>query len=237
MGMLDRATNLSELKVLYKKLAVLCHPDNGGKVEVMKALNSEYDRIFPMYKARDMGARGTTQTAESTRSEFYTAYGWKGENFNIKLGVKDIAKIIRGYVKEKYPLYKFSITCRDYTKIKVNLMEAPVSIFREGMWLDHHGGITKHTFRASSERSRSEVFNEIGVCLFMDIVRLVDSYNYSDSDAMHDYFNTNFYSDVELGRWDKPFAVVPKTPRVKNTSKADMAKGMEVGRGSGTRIK
>lgn len=31
---------------------------------------------------------------------------------------------------------------------------------------------------------------------------------YDESDAMTDYFNTAYYVDVNIGRWDKPYTVV-----------------------------
>lgn len=33
----------------------------------------------------------------------------------------------------------------------------------------------------------------------------MNSYNYDDSDGMVDYFNTNFYGYVHIGKWDKPY--------------------------------
>lgn len=35
----------------------------------------------------------------------------------------------------------------------------------------------------------------------------MNSYNYDDSDGMVDYFNTNFYGYVHIGKWDKPYEV------------------------------
>lgn len=35
----------------------------------------------------------------------------------------------------------------------------------------------------------------------------MNSYNYDDSDGMVDYFNTNFYGYVHIGKWDKPYQV------------------------------
>lgn len=35
----------------------------------------------------------------------------------------------------------------------------------------------------------------------------MNSYNYDDSDGMVDYFDTNFYGYVHIGRWDRPYEV------------------------------
>jgi hypothetical protein len=220
MKMLNKATNLSELKSVYKRLVVMHHPDNGGCLEKMKELNNEYDLMFPIYKARDKVGRNTKETATSTRKEFYTSNGWQGKNFNSDLCPKDIAKIIRTYVKEIYPNYKFSITCRNYNKLDIALVEAPTSIFNKGQWCDELQYITARTFeRGWSNRCYFGVFNELGIYLFTDICRLVESYKFDDSDAMQDYYHTNFYCDISLGKHDKPFRIVERTPRVKGESK------------------
>src|SRR5699024_7860683 len=44
--------------------------------------------------------------------------------------------------------------------------------------------------------------------MMTDVVELINSYRYDDSDGMIDYFDTNFYYDVSVGKWDKPFKVV-----------------------------
>lgn len=58
---------LTELKTQYKKLAMMFHPDRGGDVEQMKALNNEYDRLFEILKHgynEQAKAQGTHETNE-----------------------------------------------------------------------------------------------------------------------------------------------------------------------------
>ncbi|MDD6648284.1 MAG: molecular chaperone DnaJ [Firmicutes bacterium] len=63
---------LEELKKEYKKLALENHPDRGGDVEVMKAINAEYDIMFNKVKDIHVNAKGETYTKENTEapSEF-----------------------------------------------------------------------------------------------------------------------------------------------------------------------
>lgn len=63
---------LEELKKEYKKLALENHPDRGGDVEVMKAINAEYDIMFNKVKDIHINAKGETYTKENTEtpSEF-----------------------------------------------------------------------------------------------------------------------------------------------------------------------
>lgn len=63
---------LEELKREYKRLALENHPDRGGDVEVMKAINAEYDIMFNKVKDIHINAKGETYTKENTEtpSEF-----------------------------------------------------------------------------------------------------------------------------------------------------------------------
>ena len=63
---------LEELKKEYKRLALENHPDRGGDVEVMKAINAEYDIMFNRVKDIHINAKGETYTKENTEtpSEF-----------------------------------------------------------------------------------------------------------------------------------------------------------------------
>lgn len=62
-----------------------------------------------------------------TKQEFYTQHGWKGSNYNSNLTTKDIAAIVKDYVKKAHSDYRFSITS-DYYGISVTLMEHPVEL-------------------------------------------------------------------------------------------------------------
>ena len=100
-----------DLKTQYKALLKANHPDNGGDLEAMKEINVEYDALFHIWKDRQEKETGEQirETAEGTRRQFYTMNGWEGSRYDGNLSLKEIAKIVRAYVKEKYPLYKFSV--------------------------------------------------------------------------------------------------------------------------------
>ncbi|MCC0665535.1 LPD29 domain-containing protein [Clostridioides sp. ZZV15-6597] len=206
--------SLEELKSTFKKLAKIHHPDMGGNDEVMKKINNEYECLFPTWKKKSKII--TTETANSTRCEFYTEYGWKGEHYSDYLSIKDIAKIIRQYVKEIYPIYKFSITTSDgmCSTINVSLMEAPQNIFNEGCEKDYLQ-ISYYNI------DRNEKLNEIGKSILSDVYNLLKEYNLDDSDAMIDYFDTNFYMYFNIGKWDKPFKIVKKINRIKNSVQSE----------------
>jgi len=43
-----------------------------------------------------------------------------------------------------------------------------------------------------------------------DLNKQMNSYDYDDSDGMVDYFDSNFYGTINIGKWDKPYEVVSK---------------------------
>lgn len=47
----DHCQTLAELKAEYRRLAIQNHPDHGGDVATMQAINAEHDRAFSRLKA------------------------------------------------------------------------------------------------------------------------------------------------------------------------------------------
>ncbi len=47
--------------------------------------------------------------------------------------------------------------------------------------------------------------NEYGKKVVAGLNKEMNSYNFDDDDPMTDYFHSNFYGNVYLGRWDKPY--------------------------------
>ena len=60
---------LEELKAMYRKLAMQHHPDCGGDTETMKAVNAEYDALFPNLKDVHKTKDGETYTARQSTTE------------------------------------------------------------------------------------------------------------------------------------------------------------------------
>ena len=121
---IKKVTSFEDLKKKYRDLLRTNHPDNGGDTAVMQEINAEYDVLFRIWKDRHEKKTGqvVNETAESTRSEFYTQFGWKGRNYNSDRSLKTIAQIVRSYVKEKYDL-KVSHLNIAQTKAKCGIIE------------------------------------------------------------------------------------------------------------------
>lgn len=234
--------NLEDLKNQFKVLARKNHPDTGGDPEVMKAINGEYDTLFPIWKHKynATAPEPTKETADSTRTEFYTDFGWKGSKHNWSRSTKEVAALIRAYVKEVYPTYKFSVrfsSASMCSEIHVELKESPCTLFKviedlskedisnihrklrvnnlfnKDSWFDHE--LKEAILEAWEISDFYKVYNDQTAAVIEDVNREVNSYNFEDCDAQIDYFNVDFYY---FGcKVSNDFKIVPKTARIKNT--------------------
>ena len=134
MKYFTKKMTLDEVKAAYRAAAMRLHPDRGGSTAAMQQLNKEFEVAFAIAqkfeKAEPTYSKRQPKTAESAgsyRRQFYTVNGWQGERYNSNLSTKDIAQLIREYVKNAYPTYRFSITS-NIRHITVSLMEYPVEL-------------------------------------------------------------------------------------------------------------
>ena len=233
-----------DLKNQYKKLLKANHPDNGGNVETMKEINVEYDALFTVWRNKKEVETGEEikETADSTRSQFYTMFGWEGSNHDWNRSLKEIAQIVRAYVKEKYPTYKFSVRtsyasmCQE---LHVELKESPIEIYKpfEELTEDELWQISKRLYYYDNEKienflntSASEkkkiieestnsyrfILNDVTSAVIEDVDAFVKSYNYEDCDGMIDYFHVDFYYFGCCRDNGASVKIVPKTARIKN---------------------
>ena len=128
--------------------------------------------------------------------KFYTQNGFAGDNYSVELSTKDIASVIRKFVKNEFPGCKFSVTSSS-TKICVNMVSAKEYPFTEE-------GITRSNFTYGNAASllTDEYYKK-----FYALKDFIDSYRFSDSDSMMDYYDTNFYYEISIGNYSKEFSV------------------------------
>lgn len=209
------ATSLDELKKQYRALALRHHPDVGGDADTMKAINSEYDALFPALKI-SCNIR-TSETAASTRSEFYTQNGWKGAKHDWSRSTTETAALIRTALKEIHGDCKWSVTTHLASmcaEISVSLMEAPHAVIAPGR---------KETYLQINGYyiDRDERLTQYGKDLLSHAQQLLNEYNYKDCDSMIDYFHVDFYDSLNVGKWDRPFQIVErraKAPKLRSGS-------------------
>ena len=152
-----------------------------------------------------------------------------------RLGTKEIAKRLRQTFKKRYPGCKFSITSQYYSggsSLNLAVMKADFKItkaFKDisqdtlDLWYCRHSyeisQIKEMQERESHQLNQFALRDEYdedawcnGVFLtekghkfLQEVMKEVYQYHYDRSDAMTDYFDTNFYIHLNLGKWDKPF--------------------------------
>lgn len=135
---LKNVVSYEDLKNKYRDLLKKNHPDNGGNLETMQEINCEYDALFKIWKDKAIKDNTLTEeekseTARSTKRTFYSAYGWEGSRYDSNLTLKEIAKIVRAYVKEKYPTTKWSIRTHYASmcqSLSVDLLEFPERMYK-----------------------------------------------------------------------------------------------------------
>lgn len=209
------------LKKQFQALAKENHPDCGGDAEIMKAINCEYDVLFPIWKNRynSTSAEQTTETANSTRSKFYSQNGWEGSRHDWSRTTKEVASLVRAYVKEVYPTYKFSVrfsSASMCSEVHADLKEAPFEIYKtvDQLTEEDISEIIRKANRNSEwtltswypEEAKTEIdriWNKCGAFyriyredvaeMLKDIDAFVNSYNFNDCDGMTDYFHVDFY--------------------------------------------
>lgn len=150
-------------------------------------------------------------------------YKFTGANYKSGLHVKEIAVILRGKLKELYPKHKFSIVS-DHRHISIALMVSPVSPFANpDIGFIPNSSYNKEQYLENWKRCIEEgnmginqywIKDEYRITgtaqdMFQNIYHLMNSYNFDDSDSQSDYFHTNFYSDLQIGRWNKPLIIKP----------------------------
>ena len=203
--------SLADLKKEYRRLALQHHPDKGGDTAIMQQVNTEFERLFEVWKDKpDVSAASTGYehdypgaTAKEYTEYVYNEYRWKGRNYKGQ-HVPEIVELVRTWLKEIYPRYKFSVRRENYNSIYIKLMSADFEAFtrESGKVQDHINHYNIERNPDLTDRAKEVMLN---VCDF------VMSYNFDDSDAMTDYFHTNFYLTLAIGSYRKPYKVeLPK---------------------------
>lgn len=115
-------------------------------------------------------------------------YHWKyvGSNYT-RLSTKETAREIRQHLKTRFPEVKFSITS-SHNHIDLTIKQAPYSNTTPDQNLRY-----VHQVDEWQKANNPELFLILDYCK-----RLVESYNYDDSDSMTDYFNCHFYKNVSI---------------------------------------
>ena len=203
--------SLADLKKEYRRLAMLHHPDKGGDTALMQQVNTEFEKLYDVWKDRQDVSVSTSgyehdysgATAREYTEYVYNEYRWKGRNYKGQ-HAPEIVELTRIWLKETYPRYRFSVRRENYNSIHVRLMKADFEAFtrESGKVQDEINHYCIESDESLTDRAKEVMMN---ICDF------VMSYNFDDSDLMMDYHHTNFYMTMGIGSYRQPYKVeLPK---------------------------
>ena len=219
---------MSELKILYRRLVLENHPDLGGDTDTMKVINLQFEKAYDTLSSGTVfGSTGYESdyagaSARQYESHVWDEYRWKGERYNGQSNA-EIIVIIRNWIKQTYPAYKFSVRREGYQSFNVTWLEADFNPFSVP-------GLVHLQFNHYWPEDGK--LNERAVEVMRNIAAFVTSYRYDNSNSQVDYFDTNFYINMSVGDYRNPFMVTAtkiagRGKRIKKTE-AEKALGNEV---------
>lgn len=214
-------TSLSDLKKQYRELVKNNHPDKGGDIAVMQAINNEFEQLYNIWKDRKEAADTTGYandyegaTAKQYTQHVYEEYGWTGSRRDRSYTRKELKVIFAKWLKETYKGCTFSISLSGYNSICVRLLKADFNPFKGEMKLNYSFSRYSITDDPELNDRAKEMFNNIESYLM--------SYNYDRSDLMTDYYDVGFYLDMVIGSGKTPFKVeIPKSRRASGACSAE----------------
>ena len=199
MAYFQNIHSMADLKKEYRCLALQHHPDKGGDTAIMQRVNTEFEKLYGIWKDKpDVSAASTGYehdypgaTAKEYTEYVYNEYRWKGRNYKGQ-HAPEIVELVRAWLKETYPGYKFSVRRENCHSIHIRLMKADFEAFTKESG-KVQGDVNHHHIH--SDKSLTDRAKEV----MMNICDFIMSYNFDDSDPMTDYFHTNFYLTLGIG--------------------------------------
>lgn len=219
MKYFSKINSLAELKKQYRKLAIQNHPDKGGTTEAMQQINIEFEKLFAVWKndtritdtATGYEYDYTGASAKEYTDYVYNEYRFRGSNYKGQRP-PEVVEIVRKWLKETYPYYKFSVRRRDYHCISIDLLKADFEAFRKDSKYKNYKELNRYHLEKDTD------LTDRALEVMQHILEYTNSYNFDDSDAMTDYFHVNFYLNISIGNDLNPYKMeIPKLKVPKGT--------------------
>lgn len=128
---------------------------------------------------------------------------------------KEIAAEVRQQLEAELPDWRFSVTTKTFTggaSICVRLMAGPLPVLEGGAGhaqLNHYSFLQPH-FPGRIERiSNGHRLTEAGWRILEHATKILASHHWDESNVQADYFHCNFYINMGVGRWNRPYQVNP----------------------------
>ena len=128
-----------------------------------------------------------------------------------------IAPVVKAICK-KYGV-KASLAVRNHSTLVLNITQGPIDFIENFIETDQKSFSGKKMAEdniAYIRKNRSldvnpywykEHFSGRALKFLQEVIPAMNDGNHDRSDAMTDYFDVGWYIDVNIGRWDKPYAL------------------------------
>lgn len=123
------------------------------------------------------------------------------------MNTKEIAAEARLALKKELPGWKFSVTFDSFSggsSIDMCLMSGPEEVLDGG---DGHAQINQYMLRDGLLRNNGCTLTPKGYEVLSKAHEILSRRHWDKSDAMTDYFCTNFYLHISVGKWNKGYEV------------------------------
>ena len=143
--------------------------------------------------------------------------------------MKDIAKIVKGTLKQKYPNYSFSVSSKEYpASLDIVWYKADFNPFTD---IANRTMLNTNVYYIDETKGLTAKGLEVLKDIYNTAIQFQESYG----DKYHK--STKFYLDIDLGTFDKPFTVVESqkepanvtTPTTSTTTSSSKGKGWDWG--------
>jgi hypothetical protein len=131
----------------------------------------------------------------------YSGYKTVGSKHNLTkdLSLKEISKLIKKEINIEYPDVKVSIKTRNYSSIDVDINDLPFNPYSKEYDDFMKSGDDYSVWNNFTFKNRDvNMYNEQTLKIKSDIKKMMNQYNYDDSDSMVDYFDTRYYTSVNI---------------------------------------
>lgn len=121
----------------------------------------------------------------------------------------EIAKLLKQELKKFDVKLKYSLSVKHHSAIVCTISESSVNFLNEYTPPKTYRTVVDATYMQVNEFYINEFFKDgIAKEILITIKNCLNLNNFDKSDIQTDYFHVGHYTDINIGRWNKPFGLV-----------------------------
>ena len=130
--------------------------------------------------------------------------------------INQIAKQTRETLKKEFPNCKFSVTVEKYSggrTMTIALMSGDFQAMENSeSWKDGYAQLNHYTLERDTRESSNSCNGALLTQKAWDVMKRANEIgqaeNWDNSDSMTDYFDVNYYLDINIGKWNKRYQAI-----------------------------